>query len=525
MPGARRWRRAATAFLGALPDDARRRAVIAFGDKERFNWHYVPRGREGLPFKAMPAPARAAAHELMKASLSAVGYAKAVNVIRLEAVLRQLETFGGLLRDAENYSVTVFGAPDSTAAPWGWRLEGHHLSLNFTLVPGKPVAVTPAFFGANPAEVRSGPLKGLRTLAREQDLGRALAQGMDAAQRRRMTISAQSLGDIVAGPGRGESLASQVGLPAVDLTPPQRELLVQLVEEYARNMRPELAEEQLRRIREAGVERIHFAWAGPIEPGHAHYYRIHGPTVLIELDNTQNDANHIHSVWHDPRNDFGADLLRAHYERGPPAPARLSSSRHRLARPGHAPGQVAIQEGIRHCRCPIVFISLGPRAVERARSPQRWRQGMAIATWTPTTSIGFRPIPRTSKRGHERRGWHCSHPHSCSRRLGCCRDLYAGGGTLSSRSSTWLYFLSSQRRFGCLACERERPCATAIRLSHRAATSTAPTSRSLTGPAATTRVAPRCGVELFTKLGSRHCPARFSGWRAIVPSPSHRPPA
>ncbi len=306
---------AATAFLAALPDDARRRAVIAFGDKERFNWHYVPRGREGVALKSMPAPARTAAHELMKVSLSAVGYGKAVNVIRLEGVLRQLETFGGLLRDPENYSVTVFGAPES-GAPWGWRLEGHHLSLNFTLVPGKPVAVTPAFFGANPAEVRSGPLKGLRTLAREQDLGRALAQGMDAAQRRRMTISAQSLGDIVSGPGRGESLASQVGVPAADLASPQRELLMQLVEEYARNMRADVADEQLRRIREAGIERIHFAWAGPIDPGHAHYYRLHGPTVLIELDNTQNDANHIHSIWHDPRNDFGADLLRAHYERG-----------------------------------------------------------------------------------------------------------------------------------------------------------------------------------------------------------------
>jgi len=307
---------AATAFLGALPDAARSRAVIAFGDKERVNWHYVPRGREGLPFKSMPASARAAAHELMKASLSAVGYAKAVNVIRLETVLRQLETFGGLMRDPENYSVTVFGSPDAPGAPWGWRLEGHHLSLNFTLVPGKPVAVTPAFFGANPAEVRSGPLKGLRTLAREQDLGRALAHGMDAGQRRRMIIAAQSLGDIVSGPGREESLASQVGLPAADLAPAQRELLLQLVEEYARNMRPEVAEEHLRRIREAGVERLHFAWAGPIDPGHAHYYRIHGPSVLIEFDNSQNDANHIHSVWHDPRNVFGADLLRAHYERG-----------------------------------------------------------------------------------------------------------------------------------------------------------------------------------------------------------------
>ncbi len=305
---------AATAFLSALGADARRRAVFAFSDKERFNWGYVPRRREGLPFKEMAAPARAAAHELMKASLSEVGYAKAVNVIRLEGVLRQLETFGALMRDPENYSVSVFGPPGA-AAPWGWRLEGHHLSLNFTLVPGKPVAVTPAFLGANPAEVRTGASKGLRALAREEDVARTLAQGMDAPQRRRMIIAAQSLGDIVSGPGRRESLASPAGIPAADLAPPQREALLRLVEEYARNMRAEAADDELRRLREAGLERVHFAWAGPLDAG-AHYYRIHGPTLLIELDNTQNEANHIHSVWHDPRNDFGADLLRAHYEHG-----------------------------------------------------------------------------------------------------------------------------------------------------------------------------------------------------------------
>jgi hypothetical protein len=306
---------AATSFLAALPDDARRKALIEFNDKERLNWHYVPRGREGLAFKAMAPPARAAAHDLMKASLSAVGYDKAVNVIRLEGVLRQLETFGGFLRDPENYLVTVFGSPGSSG-PWGWRLEGHHLSLNFTLVPGKPVAVTPAFFGANPAEVKAGPHKGLRALAREQDVGRALAQGMSAEQRRRMIISNQSLGDIVAGPNRSEGLTPDVGVPASDLSPSQRDLLVQLVEIYARNMRSEVADGEMRRIREGGVERIRFAWAGPIDPGHAHYYRIHGPAVLIEFDNTQNDANHIHSVWRDPRNDFGADLLRAHYRHG-----------------------------------------------------------------------------------------------------------------------------------------------------------------------------------------------------------------
>ena len=306
---------AAMAFLAALTADGRRAAVIAFDDKERQNWHYVPRQRQGVALRDMPAAARTAAHELMKASLSGVGYGKAVNVFRIEGVLRDLETFGGLMRDPDNYAVTVFGTP-SADARWGWRLEGHHLSLNFTLVPGKPIAVTPAFFGANPAEVPKGPLKGLRTLAREQDLGRAIAQATDEAQRRRMLIGADSLGDIVWGPGRSESLATPAGVPAADLTGAQRDVLVKLVEEYARNMRTDVAEEELRRVREAGLERLHFAWAGSLEAGRAHYYRIHGPTLLIEFDNTQNAANHIHSVWHDPRRDFGADVLRAHYRMG-----------------------------------------------------------------------------------------------------------------------------------------------------------------------------------------------------------------
>ena len=305
---------AAGAFLAALPADLQKAATFAFADKERQNWHYVPRGREGVPLKQMPRPARTAAHELMKTSLSAAGYGKAVNVFRLEDVLRRLETFG-LNRDPDNYAFTVFGAP-GPASPWGWRLEGHHLSLNFTLVPGKPVAVTPAFFGANPAEVRSGPLQGLRTLAREDDLARTLAEGTDARQRARMLIGGQSLGDIVSGPGRGERLAAFAGLPLAEMTGDQRALALRLVEEYARNMRAELAEIELRRLREAGVEQLHFAWAGPLERGKANYYRLHGPTLLIEYDNTQNDANHVHSVWHDPKNDFGLDLLRAHYERG-----------------------------------------------------------------------------------------------------------------------------------------------------------------------------------------------------------------
>jgi hypothetical protein len=307
---------AATTWLTALPADARRRATFVFSDAQRQDWHYVPRRREGVAYKEMPAAARVAMHDLMNTSLSGVGYTKAVAVMKLEAELRRIETFGGLLRDPENYSLTVFGTP-GPQAPWGWRLEGHHLSLNFTLVPGKPVAVTPAFFGANPAEVRDGAAKGFRALAQEEDLGHALARGMSEAQRRRMLLGQQSLGDIVWGPSRPESLATPAGIPASELTPPQREALVGLIEVYARNMRNDVADEELGRMRQAGIERVHFAWAGALEERRrAHYYRIHGPTLLIELDNTQNDANHIHSVWHDPRNDFGADLLRAHYHHG-----------------------------------------------------------------------------------------------------------------------------------------------------------------------------------------------------------------
>ncbi len=303
--------RAATAFLAALDAGKQRRAAFAFGDAERRNWHYVPRRRRGLPFKDMPAPARAATHELLKSALSAVGYEKVVNVIRLEEVLRQLESLG-FFRDPENYYVSIFGTPGATG-PWGWRLEGHHLSLNFTVVPGRPVAVTPAFLGANPASVPSGPLQGLRVLKDEQDLGLALARSLGPSLQPRLMIAASSLGDVVSGPGRIENLKTPAGIGLGEMSSEQQGLAMRLVETYARNMRAEVAEPELRALRDAGLERIHFAWAGPIDPARPHYYRLHGPTVLIEYDNTQNDANHIHSVWHDPRNSFGADLLRAHY--------------------------------------------------------------------------------------------------------------------------------------------------------------------------------------------------------------------
>jgi hypothetical protein len=307
--------RSALAFLAALEPGPRAAAVFAFGDDERRNWHYVPRGRKGLPFKDMTPKARRAAHELIQASLSSVGYAKVMHIFEVEEVLGGLEGSGSF-RDPEKYYVTVFGDPGAQA-PWGWRVEGHHLSLNFTLAPGQPAAVTPTFFGANPAEVRSGPKRGLRTLAQEQDLGFALARAVDKSLRARMLIAAQAPSDLVSGPGREDSLKSFAGIPVGELPPDARTLAQRLIEVYAGRLRSELAEGELRKLHESGLERVHFAWAGPIDPARGHYYRLHGPTILIEYDNTQNDANHIHSVWRDFNGDFGADLLREHVKGTP----------------------------------------------------------------------------------------------------------------------------------------------------------------------------------------------------------------
>jgi Protein of unknown function (DUF3500) len=305
---------AAGAFLAALEMEKRRRAIFSFDSPERFNWHYVPRRREGLPLKAMTDAERTAAHQLLQSALSEAGYRKAVDIMRLEEVLRQTEFFP-FSRDPENYAFTVFSA-GGAPFPLGWRLEGHHLSLNFTIATDSHGAVTPAFMGAHPAEVRTGSLKGLRVLGREQDLAFALVQSLDADQRQKTRIAARSFGDIVSGPRRADSLKSPLGLALAEMSPVQRDQALRLIEEYVRNMRREIADAQLRSVHAAGIELLHFAWAGSLEAGQAHYYRLHGPTLLIEYDNTQNGANHIHSVWHDLRDDFGIDLLRTHYETG-----------------------------------------------------------------------------------------------------------------------------------------------------------------------------------------------------------------
>jgi hypothetical protein len=304
-------RAAAQNYLAALRSEQAAKSKLAFGDSERMNWNFVPLVRKGLPFKEMEPAQQRLAHAFLASALSQRGYIKATTIMSLEAVLKELEQGKGPVRDAELYYVAVFGEPSDNAT-WGFRIEGHHLSLNFTVAEGQLVASTPCFFGSNPAEVRDGPRRGLRTLAGEEDRARDLLGALDEKQRTTAVITKDAPKDILTGNSRKAEIGAPAGLSAAKMTKKQVELLNALLEEYANNMPPDVAAARLEQARRAGIEKAYFAWAGGLERGQPHYYRVQGPTFLIEYDNTQNNANHIHAVWRNFDGDFGADLLGTH---------------------------------------------------------------------------------------------------------------------------------------------------------------------------------------------------------------------
>lgn len=308
---------AATSFLGSLTPEQRQRATFAFDGDERTRWHFIPTEsfpRNGLTIKEMSVPQRKLAHDLLKTGLSQRGYLTATQIMDLERVLHAIESVQSrpaFVRDPERYFFSIFGTPSNTET-WGWRVEGHHVSLHFTVAGGRLVAGTPTFFGSNPAEVREGPSKGTRVLAREEDAARALLESLDASQVEKAIIDASAPGDIVTMNRLKVDPLSPEGLLASGLTTSQRALLVSLVDVYVGRMADDVAAEARARIEKAGWDRVAFAWAGSFERGKKHYYRVQGPTFLIEYDNTQNDGNHIHSVWREFNGDFGEDLLRDH---------------------------------------------------------------------------------------------------------------------------------------------------------------------------------------------------------------------
>ena len=303
--------RAADAFLKTLDDGQRAKAQYAFDSDERFNWHFIPRERKGLPLKEMTPAQREAAVALLKTGLSAGGFSRAESIRSLELVLRAIENRNS--RDPEMYFFTIFGTPD--ASSWAWRYEGHHLAQNWTIARGKAVATSPAFFGANPAEVMDGPMKGTRALTAEADLGWALLDGLVGHSRERAVVSATAPTEIITGNARKVTALDATGLQVREMTKQEQGLLMALIEAHASTQAPALAAERLSRIKAAGFDNVRFAWLGATKraPGAAHYYRIQGPTFLIEYDNVQNNANHQHIVWRDFKGDFGEDLLAGHY--------------------------------------------------------------------------------------------------------------------------------------------------------------------------------------------------------------------
>lgn len=306
---------AAKKLLASCSQEQIDNATFDFKDNERGNWHFIPKPRKGLPLKHMSAEQRELAKAMLLSGMSQAGADRVYTIMSLEAVLKELEAGPPKTpaRDPEMYFWSIFGNP-TDGKPWGWRVEGHHMSVNFTVIDNKAVAAGPAFMGSNPAEVREGPKKGLRVLAQEEDLARALVKSLSEEQLKKTMINASAPKDIITGAQRQAVIDKFEGITHAALNDDQKAKLVELIALYAGRFRGEIAEQDMARIKQAGLDKVYFAWAGPTTPGEGHYYRIHGPTFLIEYDNTQNNANHIHSVWRDLQNDFGGDLLKKHYE-------------------------------------------------------------------------------------------------------------------------------------------------------------------------------------------------------------------
>jgi len=307
---------ATRAFLATLDSAQKAKAVLPFNSEERFRWFYTPVSRKGLPLKEMNTSQQRAALLLLHAGLSEKGYTKAETIRKLEDVLREIEQGKGPTRDPDLYFFTFFGEPDAKSA-WGWRYEGHHCSQNWTTVNGQSIGSSPQFFGANPAEVREGPMKGTRVLAAEEDLGRSLVKSLTPALRTEAVINPAAPDDILTSNQRKAAIQEDKGVAYSQLSKEQQGMLMALIEEYLSAQPRAQALRRLDKIKHAGFDPIKFAWMGGLEKGERHYYRVQGSTFLIEYDNTQNNANHVHCVWRDFNGDWGEDLLAEHYRNSP----------------------------------------------------------------------------------------------------------------------------------------------------------------------------------------------------------------
>jgi hypothetical protein len=303
-------------WLDGLDHAQRAQATFPFDTRERFVWAYTPGTREGLALRDMRPDQRDAAHAIVRASLSQRTAGEVASIIALESVLGELEREKGRgswqRRDPELYWFAVFGQPD-TRMPWSWRIGGHHVAVHVTLADNEVVGSTPSFLGANPAVVPSGPQQGFRALAGEEGFARSLLSHMTPAERQAAVVNDRAPADILTeNAQRADPTDLPRGVRHADLQGLQQAELERLIRHYVDRARPDAADWQWERIVSDGLGDVTFAWAGSDEPGRGHYYAVRGPRFLIEYDNTQNGANHIHAVWRDLDNDWGEDLLPAH---------------------------------------------------------------------------------------------------------------------------------------------------------------------------------------------------------------------
>jgi hypothetical protein len=303
----------ARTFLGSLSAEQKDQATFTFAEEERINWHFIPRERLGLSMKDMNPQQRLLAHGLLNTGLSFRGAAKAVTIMSLEEVLFQMEGADSRAkRDPEQYFVSIFGEP-ADEGTWGWRIEGHHLSMNFTIKDGKLLRATPSFFGSNPGVIEEGPLTGLRVLGTEEELGRKLVKSLDASQMKKATVAGKAPKEMETVADPEVSPLDPKGISSKDLSEDQQGILYKLVDEYLARVRPDIAKEAWKEIKEK--PEMHFGWAGGKELGDPHYYRVQGASFLLEYANTQNGANHVHSVWRSFDGDFGRDILGEHLKK------------------------------------------------------------------------------------------------------------------------------------------------------------------------------------------------------------------
>lgn len=310
----------ANAFISTLKDEQRAQALYKFDSNERFNWHFVPQeGRKGVYLKNLTLPQQAAAFALLKSYLSEKTYNKTREIMEFELILKELEKRkeGDWMRDPTRYAFIFFGEPSDKGA-WGWRFEGHHISFSFSTISNKITSGTPGFLGANPAIVTSGSQKGKQVLKEESEAGFNLVRSLSPEQLAKALVGGPTPNEILTYINREARIDKPEGIFYSELSAAQKVLLVQLLKVYVNRYTERYAKDMLKEIHKSGINKLRFVWAGATEHemGEAHYYRIQGPTIIIEFDNSQSNANHIHTVVRDLKHDFGGDMLLEHYKKG-----------------------------------------------------------------------------------------------------------------------------------------------------------------------------------------------------------------